>query len=173
MGKTVIWGVLNDSGAGRDGSLRYEKPGRTAVCQIDPNWKYRRSNGYGEADIRHDLYVEAGRTPWAYRPAGPGVIPGDSRLPYPLVCAHRGLHGRLPENSLAAFGAAVALGAPEIEFDLYATADGELVVCHDDRVERISGRYRPDSGHDLGGAPAAGYRQPGIGGVPRDADSPV
>lgn len=59
-------------------------------------------------------------------------------MPYPRVCAHRGLHGRLPENSLAAFGAAVALGAPEIEFDLYATADGELVVCHDDRVERIS-----------------------------------
>ena len=123
-----------------DGTVLCDMKSRVGrqCAEIDPNWKYRRSNGYGEADIRHDLYVEAGRTPWAYRPAGPGVIPGDSRLPYPRVCAHRGLHGRLPENSLAAFGAAVALGAPEIEFDLYATADGELVVCHDDRVERIS-----------------------------------
>lgn len=126
--------------AAPDGTILGDMKSRVGsqVFEIDPKWKYVRSNGYGAAAIRHDLYVEAGRTPWAYRPAGPGVVPGDSRLPYPRVCAHRGLHGPLPENSLPAFGAAVALGAPEIEFDLYPTADGELVVCHDDQVDRVS-----------------------------------
>lgn len=130
-----------------DGTVLCDMKSRigSQTFEIQPKWKYIRSNGYGAAEVRHDLYAEAGRTPWAYRPAGPGVIPDDSRLPYPRVCAHRGLHGIAPENSLPAFGAAVALGAPEIEFDVYATADGELVICHDDRVDRVSdgtGRIR-------------------------------
>jgi glycerophosphoryl diester phosphodiesterase len=59
-------------------------------------------------------------------------------MPYPRLCAHRGLHRIAPENSLPAYGAAVALGAPEIELDLWATADGVLVSCHDERLERVS-----------------------------------
>ena len=30
------------------------------------------------------------------------------------------------------------VGAEEIEFDLWLTADGEIVSCHDDRLDRVS-----------------------------------
>ena len=43
------------------------------------------------------------------------------------LCAHRGFSTIAPENGMAAFGAAVALGASEIEFDLWWTKDGEIV----------------------------------------------
>lgn len=43
-----------------------------------------------------------------------------------------------PENTLPAFAEAVALGADEIEFDLWPTADGQLVVCHDPAVDRTT-----------------------------------
>ena len=39
---------------------------------------------------------------------------------------------------MPAFGAAVALGAEEIEFDLWSTKDGVLVSCHDDTLDRVS-----------------------------------
>ncbi len=55
--------------------------------------------------------------------------------------AHRGLHGLLkntPENSLNAFSRAVELGFA-IEIDIHLTADGEVVVFHDDTLNRICG----------------------------------
>ena len=45
---------------------------------------------------------------------------------------------KAPENSMPAFGAAVALGAEEIEFDLWSTTDGVLVSCHDSTLDRVS-----------------------------------
>ena len=39
---------------------------------------------------------------------------------------------------MPAFGSAVALGAEEIEFDLWPTSDGEIVSCHDATLERVS-----------------------------------
>ena len=65
-------------------------------------------------------------------------IPGDGEFPYPRVCAHRGFNTVAPENSLAAFGAAIALGAPEIELDIRFSKDGIPVVAHDSRLERVS-----------------------------------
>ena len=59
-------------------------------------------------------------------------------LGYPRVCAHRGFSVIAPEISMPAFGAAIALGAEEIEFDLWPTADGEIVSCHDRELERVS-----------------------------------
>ncbi|ENZ81645.1 MULTISPECIES: glycerophosphodiester phosphodiesterase [Caulobacter] len=55
--------------------------------------------------------------------------------------AHRGLWtpDGAPENSLAAFQAACAHGYG-IELDVQLTADGEAVVFHDDRLERMTGR---------------------------------
>lgn len=55
--------------------------------------------------------------------------------------AHRGLHGLLantPENSLNAFSRAVELGFA-IEIDIHLTADGEVVVFHDDTLNRVCG----------------------------------
>lgn len=53
-------------------------------------------------------------------------------------CAHRGLSALMPENTLPAFGAAIALGADEIEFDVWLTRDGRMIVSHDETLERIS-----------------------------------
>jgi glycerophosphoryl diester phosphodiesterase len=58
--------------------------------------------------------------------------------------AHRGLHdpdGTVPENSLAAFEAAVAAGHG-IELDVHVSADGHVVVTHDDDTARVCGRSR-------------------------------
>lgn len=53
-------------------------------------------------------------------------------------CAHRGVSALMPENTLPAFAAALALGADEIEFDVRMTKDGQMVVSHDGTLERIS-----------------------------------
>lgn len=53
-------------------------------------------------------------------------------------CAHRGLSALMPENTLPAFAAALALGADEIEFDVRLTKDLKLIVSHDGTLERIS-----------------------------------
>jgi glycerophosphoryl diester phosphodiesterase len=57
---------------------------------------------------------------------------------YPRVVAHRGFSKACPENTLPAFGAAVALGADEIEFDIWPSADGELVIIHDPSLHRTT-----------------------------------
>lgn len=54
------------------------------------------------------------------------------------IIAHRGLSGACPENTLPSFGAAVALGVDEIEFDVRLSKDSELVVCHDEDLSRTS-----------------------------------
>ena len=62
----------------------------------------------------------------------------DGVMKYPRICAHRGFNSVAPENTMPAFGAAIALGAEEIEFDLWPTTDGEIVVCHDPVLDRVS-----------------------------------
>ncbi|WP_299821361.1 glycerophosphodiester phosphodiesterase family protein [uncultured Jannaschia sp.] len=55
--------------------------------------------------------------------------------------AHRGLHDRnagRPENSMAAFGAAMARGYA-IELDVQPSADGVAMAFHDDRLDRLTG----------------------------------
>ena len=106
--------------------------------EVDINAKYEKPAGFGGKPTPHWVYAEEGRRPWLYRPAGAATIPDDRHLPYPRLCAHRGFSAVAPENSLPAWGAAVALGAQEIEFDVWATRDGVLVSCHDDTVDRVS-----------------------------------
>ena len=54
------------------------------------------------------------------------------------VCAHRGASGTHPENTLAAFAEAVRLGVERVEFDVRRTKDGQLVICHDAKVDRTT-----------------------------------
>lgn len=56
----------------------------------------------------------------------------------PLIWAHRGASGTAPENTLAAFSKAIEDGADGIELDIQLTKDGELVVCHDEAIDRTS-----------------------------------
>jgi len=108
------------------------------TVDIDVSKKYFKPAGFGNPPAAHYEYVEQGRRPWKYRPAGSAIVPCDVEMGYPRVCAHRGFNSVAPENSMAAFGAAVAMGAEEIEFDLWATTDGEIVTCHDMNLDRVS-----------------------------------
>jgi glycerophosphoryl diester phosphodiesterase len=58
----------------------------------------------------------------------------------PRVVGHRGSAGTHPENTLESFRAAAALGVQYLELDVHMTRDGEVVVSHDDHLERICGR---------------------------------
>lgn len=55
----------------------------------------------------------------------------------PLNLGHRGARGLAPENTLAGMAAGMAAGADGVEFDVQCTADGHLVVFHDDDLRRI------------------------------------
>lgn len=54
------------------------------------------------------------------------------------IWAHRGASGTLPENTMAAFELAIQQGADGIELDVQRTADGVLVVCHDEEILRLT-----------------------------------
>lgn len=54
------------------------------------------------------------------------------------VGAHRGAMSHAPENTLAAFEKAIAMGVYRIECDVRQTADGHLVLMHDDTVDRTT-----------------------------------
>jgi glycerophosphoryl diester phosphodiesterase len=57
----------------------------------------------------------------------------------PLAIAHRGGMGLAPENTLAAFGRATALGLSYLETDVHTTRDGHLVCFHDSTLRRVTG----------------------------------
>ena len=72
--------------------------------------------------------------------------------PGPLAIAHRGGAGLAPENSLAAFALASALGLRYLETDIRVTCDGHLVCFHDDTLGRVTsakGLVRAKSLHEL------------------------
>lgn len=79
--------------------------------------------------------------------------------PKPRVIAHRGLSLDVPENTLAAFQAAVAVGAEILESDIHLSLDGQVIVAHDPDLHRLTGRQGLVSEHtaaqltqmDLGG----------------------
>lgn len=55
-----------------------------------------------------------------------------------LVLGHRGASGYAPENTLPAFKLALEQGADGIELDVQLTKDGEIVVIHDETIDRTS-----------------------------------
>ncbi len=55
-----------------------------------------------------------------------------------LVLAHRGASGYAPENTLPAFQKAIEQGADGFELDVQMTKDGEIVVIHDETIDRTS-----------------------------------
>lgn len=65
----------------------------------------------------------------------PIASPRPPRRPRPLVIAHRGASGYLPEHTLAAYAVASLQGADFIEPDLVATRDGHLVARHDNVLD--------------------------------------
>ena len=56
----------------------------------------------------------------------------------PVIYAHRGASTQSPENTMAAFRKAIELGSGGIELDVHMTKDGEIVVIHDEVIDRTS-----------------------------------
>jgi glycerophosphoryl diester phosphodiesterase len=63
--------------------------------------------------------------------------------PRPLALAHRGHSIAFPENTMAAFRAAVEAGVDGIESDVHLTADGHLVMLHDETLDRTTNGHGP------------------------------
>ena len=57
----------------------------------------------------------------------------------PKVWAHRGASGYAPENTIEAFERAVEMKADGVELDVQLTRDSQMVVIHDETVDRVSG----------------------------------
>lgn len=56
----------------------------------------------------------------------------------PKIWAHRGASGYYPENTMPAFEKAVEMGADGIELDIQLTRDNQIVVLHDEWIDRTS-----------------------------------
>ena len=54
------------------------------------------------------------------------------------IWAHRGASGYAPENTMEAFTLAVQMGADGVELDVQLTKDGQIVVIHDERIDRTT-----------------------------------
>ena len=54
------------------------------------------------------------------------------------IWAHRGASAYAPENTLDAFRLAIEMGADGIELDVQLTKDDEIVVIHDETLQRVS-----------------------------------
>lgn len=65
----------------------------------------------------------------------------------PLLVAHRGGAGHRPENTLAAIEHSLGLGVDVIEVDVRCSADGNLVLLHDDSLDRTTNGSGEASGY--------------------------
>jgi glycerophosphoryl diester phosphodiesterase len=77
----------------------------------------------------------------------------------PIILGHRGASFEAPENTLAAFRLALEQGADGLELDVTLTADGQVVVVHDDTLDRTTNGHGPVSRLSLAEVQAldAGY----------------
>jgi glycerophosphoryl diester phosphodiesterase len=74
----------------------------------------------------------------------PKVHPKYYNKKYPVtVIAHRGYRDVAPENTLSAFRKAVQLGADMVELDVHLSKDGQVVVMHDDTLDRTTNGTGP------------------------------
>ncbi len=61
----------------------------------------------------------------------------------PAIVGHRGASAHAPENTLAAFRRAIEDGAGLLECDVHLSADGQVVVMHDETIDRTAAADSP------------------------------
>lgn len=66
---------------------------------------------------------------------------GFTQLPKPTIIAHRGSSAHAPENTLAAFEIAIKQHADAVELDAKLSADGQVVVIHDQTIDRTTATH--------------------------------
>jgi glycerophosphoryl diester phosphodiesterase len=67
----------------------------------------------------------------------------------PWIIGHRGYHAKYPENTAAAFQAAIEAGATMIELDVMLSRDRKVVVIHDETLERTTNGTGAVADHTL------------------------
>jgi glycerophosphoryl diester phosphodiesterase len=67
----------------------------------------------------------------------------------PIRIAHRGASADYPENTMLAFRRAIEMGVDSLEVDVQITREGELVVMHDETLERTTNGAGPVYDHSL------------------------
>jgi len=90
-------------------------------------------------------------------------------MTFPTVIGHRGCAALAPENTLAGFRHAAALGVRWVEFDVRLCADGRLVLMHDDTLDRTTdgrGRVRDGNSSDMRSLDAGGWFSADFAGEP-------
>jgi glycerophosphoryl diester phosphodiesterase len=88
------------------------------------------------------------------------------------IIAHRGFSSRAPENTMAAIYAAIEFGVDGVELDVHRSKDGELVILHDEMVNRTTngqGYVRDLTWDELRRLDAGGWFAPEFAGerIPR------
>jgi glycerophosphoryl diester phosphodiesterase len=81
-------------------------------------------------------------------------------FPFPYVAAHRGARTIAPENTVAAFAAALDMGAIALELDVHLTRDERIVVIHDamlDRTTDATGAVSARTGDEIRAADAGSW----------------
>lgn len=89
------------------------------------------------------------------------------QVPTPLIVAHRGYSSHYPENTLAAFRAAIEAGAHMVELDVNLSRDRQLIVIHDESVDRTtdgSGPVQAQTAAQLGRLDAGSWFDPRFAG---------
>lgn len=104
----------------------YSKVGVLDVT-IDPEKKYLKPAGYGNPPAKHCQYIEIGRRPWKYRPGGSAIALPLWEAEGQRICTTRGYARLARRNKLAAYGAAVAAGAEEIQLEYAGPQSLELI----------------------------------------------
>ena len=67
----------------------------------------------------------------------------------PAFFAHRGACAHAPENTLSAFELAAKQGAPAIEFDVKLTSDRQVIIIHDQTLDRTTNGSGEVAKHSL------------------------
>jgi glycerophosphoryl diester phosphodiesterase len=79
----------------------------------------------------------------------------------PLLLGHRGARHAAPENTFAAFDLALREGAEGIELDVRLNASGEVIVCHDVTLERVTNGRDRRAIHELSSSECKAVRLAG------------
>ena len=104
------------------------------TVEFEPKKKHYKPAGFGNALSAHYEYVERGRCPWNYRPAGSAITLPESLKPYPRLC----LQAASPlafEGLLPTFGAAIALDVSEIAYEVTYSASRDLVAVPEEHTD--------------------------------------
>lgn len=94
------------------------------ICEIDINKKHYKPAGFKGKERSHHEYIDEGRRPWLYRPAGSMMIPSERIVGYPRLCAGTDC----PAGILPGLGMAVGAGVKELSLDLWSDGAGGFTV---------------------------------------------